>query len=105
MVTLAGTSDWLLIIVMIMGLMVEDRYISRPAIVTNTISIFIVTTQHWNSAGWVLQGYAVLGLFFGLIAFLSYLTQKSLDSDFYRLTFFLYHTFTATLYVFIAGLL
>ena len=49
--SLASSSDWLLIIVMIMGLMVEDRYISRPAIVADTISIFIVTTQHWDSAG------------------------------------------------------
>ena len=47
MVSLASASDWLLLIIMLMSLLVEERYLSRPGIVANTISIFIATAHHW----------------------------------------------------------
>ena len=105
MVSLASASDWLLLIVMFLSLDVEDKYLSRPAIVANTISVFITTAHHWDAAGWLLQFYSVLGLPIGFTALVSYLTQKSLDSDFYRFTFIVYHTFLVGLYVILAGII
>jgi formate-dependent nitrite reductase membrane component NrfD len=104
MVSLASASDWLLVMPIILSLLVEDRYLSRPAIVTNTVSIFISTAHHWNSAGWFLQTYSVLGLLIGVTAFISYLASQKLKSEFYRAVFYPYHTIVAIIYVFVAGL-
>ena len=104
MVSLASASDWLLVLPMIISIFAEDRYLSRPSLVANTVSIFIATAHHWDSAGWFLQTYSVLGLLIGVTAFFSYLSSQSLRSEFYRAVFYPYHTFVAIIYVFVAGL-
>ncbi len=104
MVSLASASDWLLVMPKILSLLVEDRYLSRPAIVTNTVSIFIATAHNWNSAGWFLQTYSVLGLLIGVTAFISYVVSQKLKSEFYEAVFYPYHTIVAIIYVFVAGL-
>ena len=103
MVSIGSASEWLLILPIILSLLVEDKYLSRPAIVTNTVSIFIATAQHWASAGWFLQAYSVIGLLIGITAFLSYLVSQSLRSEFYEAVFYPYHTVIATIYVVVAG--
>src|SRR5438128_1898966 len=99
MVSIASASDWLLVFPMILSLFAEDRYLARPSIVANTMSIFIATAHHWDSAGWFLQTYSVLGLLIGVTAFFSYLASQSLRSEFYKAVFYPYHTFVAILYV------
>src|SRR3989442_10999576 len=104
MVSIGSASEWLLILPIILSLLVEDRYLSRPAIVANTVSIFIATAQHWDSFGWFLQTYSVLGLLIGVTAFFSYLASQSLKSEFYKAVFYPYHTIVAIIYVAVAGL-
>jgi H+/Cl- antiporter ClcA len=86
-----------------MSFAAEKHYVSRVSVASNTFSIFISTAHHWNSALWPLQLYASMGLILGLVAFFSYMTQKSLRSDYYETVWWFYNTVIATVYVSIAG--
>jgi H+/Cl- antiporter ClcA len=88
-----------------MSFAAEKHYVSRTSVASNTFSIFIATAHHWDSAPWPLQFYASLGLILGLIAFVSYVTQKSLRTDYYETVWWFYNTVVATIYVFVAGFL
>ena len=55
--------DWSFLAVLLLSLKVEKWYVSRPAIVANTVSIFVSTVHHWDSVPVFLQGYAVVGVF------------------------------------------
>jgi len=105
MVSIASLSDWLLVLVIVMGLMVEKHYVGRSSIVANTVSIFMATAHHWDSIPWPFQVYSSIGLFFCAVAFLSYLFEAKAPSDFYFYAWVLYNSVVATIYVVLAGFL
>lgn len=41
--------DWSFLTVLLLSLKVERSYVSSPAIVANTVSIFVSTVHHWDS--------------------------------------------------------
>ena len=94
----------MLIPLIIISLFAEDRFLSRPTMVANAFSIFIATAHDWGPAGWLLQTYATLGLLIGITAFFSYMLKQRLTTDYYRFSFYMYHTIIALIYVFVAGL-
>src|SRR2546428_8793183 len=103
MVSVASLSDWLFILIIVMSIKAEKHYVSRASRLANTIAIFSSTAHHWDIAPWPLQWYSSIGLFFGGLAFLSYMWGSKMDPDFYWVTWILYNSIIATLYVLIAG--
>ena len=70
----------------IVGLLVEKEFISRPTLFANTMALnvylAIVGTTLWYFA-W----YSNIGLIFGFIAIISYAQKESLPSLFYNIGF------------------
>ena len=78
---------------MLMAFLVEEHYISSGSIVANTVGMFVAIAPHWDTTrSWlgVLDGFSIfhayllVGLIFGAIAFISYATERSTPSEFYR---------------------
>ena len=78
----------------------ERNFTGRPSIVANTASMFITVAPYWDATrGWLnvfglsfFHAYLLLGLPVGAIAFLSYVSDESLSSDFYTLGWVLYNS-------------
>jgi hypothetical protein len=105
MVSIASLTDWMFILIVAMSLKGETRFVSRASIVANTVSIFSATAHHWDVIPWPFQAYAVIGLAFWAIAFLSYMWGSSVDYRFYDSAWWLYNTVFATIHVVAAGFL
>ena len=46
---MANVLDWSFLTVLLLSLKVERSYVSSPAIVANTVSVFVSTVHHWDS--------------------------------------------------------
>jgi hypothetical protein len=79
-----ATFDLLLI-----GFLVEKRYVSRPATFANTLALNAHTYQQPFAPEWLIW-YANIGLLVGGVAILSYATEESLSESFYEVTLRLY---------------
>lgn len=87
----------------------ERHYTGRVSLVSNTASIFVAIAPHWTATRTWLSFYGLpmfpyyvaLGLFFGVIAFLSYFTKTKVKSRFYVLAWVLYNSFFAGLVCFL----
>lgn len=74
---------------LIIGLLVEKRYVSRPATFATVLALNAHTYLQPFPPNWLVW-YANLGLIVGAIAILSYAAEESLPQDFYTLTLLLY---------------
>lgn len=74
---------------LIIGFLVEKRYVSRPATFANVLALNAHTYLRPFPPNWLVW-YANLGLIVGAIAILSYAAEESLSEDFYTLTLLLY---------------
>ena len=90
----------------------ESHYTGRVSIVANVVSMFVAVAPFWDqTSGWLNIGgfplfhaYLFVGLIFGTIAFLSYIADESVESDFYTAAWFLYNSAIAGLVCFIAAI-
>ena len=81
----------LLIMPMVMAFFVEEHYISRVSIVSNTAGMFVAVAPRWGETrSWLMfmgfpifHIYLLVGLVFAVIAFLGYTTDQSQPSEFY----------------------
>src|SRR3989442_7365350 len=81
----------LLIMPMVMAFFVEEHYISRVSIVSNTAGMFVAVAPHWSETrSWLMFSgfpifhiYLLVGLIFAVVAFLGYTTGESQPSEFY----------------------
>ena len=95
----------LLLFPIITAFAAEKHYTGRVSLVSNTASMFVAIAPHWNETrSWlsfyglpVLHYYLVLGLIFGTVAFLSYLTKTKVEAGYYKLAWALYNSFFAGL--------
>lgn len=71
------------------GVVIERHYISRVTAFTNALALIThVATQ--SNVGFWFGVYADLGLFMGLAGMIAYLTEKSLPTEYYLVSLFLY---------------
>ena len=101
-----------LIAPIILAFKAESHYVGRAAIVANSVSMFVAVAPYWNyTYSWVningfpfFQLYVVVGLFFGFIAFISYIFQESVDTSFYKVSFVLYNSVVAGIVCLVAAI-
>lgn len=101
----------LFIFPIIMAILTETHYTGRVSIVANTVSMFAAVAPFWdqtrswlNVGGFALfHAYLLLGLGFGTIAFVSYLSDASMDSDFYFASWCLFNSVIAALVCFVCA--
>jgi hypothetical protein len=102
-----------LLLPIILALKAEKRYTARASILANTVGMFVAVAPYWDATrSWVsIQGfplfhaYVLLGLVFGLIAFLSYILEVSQEEEFYLFTFLLYNSVIAGIVCFVAAII
>jgi len=103
--------DLLLFLVILSALRSEilRGFTGRPSLVANTISIFISYTEHgyrispivynkWLGLirlGDFMYGYVLVGICCGFIAFLSYMFEKPMKTEFYTATWICYNSIFA----------
>lgn len=101
-----------LLIPMAIAFKAEQHYVSRVSIVTNTTGMFAAIAPHWDATrSWlmvsgipVFHAYLLAGLFFGIIAFLSYMIEEPAPSEFYDITWGFYNSVFGVFVCFIATL-
>jgi hypothetical protein len=74
---------------LVIGLVVEKQYVSRPATFANVLALNTHIYQQVYSPEWLIW-YANIGLAAGAIAMSSYAAKESLPEDFYQATMLLY---------------
>ncbi|WP_254538715.1 hypothetical protein [Halomarina litorea] len=84
----------------VIGLLVERHYISRPSIFANTIALNVHFYQNPIFEP-LLVWYANIGLVFGAIAMLTYLMDERLPSSYYELAMLVYSSIPAALVIFL----
>lgn len=67
-----------------LGLLVEKKYISRPAIWANVAAINVHLFEYPFVEGWLVW-YANIGIIVALLAFFTYATEESLPGWYYTL--------------------
>ena len=67
-----------------LGLLVEKKYISRPAIWANVAAINVHLFEYPVVEGWLVW-YANIGIIVALLAFFTYATEESLPGWYYTL--------------------
>ena len=72
------------IALLLLGLLVEKRYISRPAIWANVAAINVHLYEYPAVDGWLVW-YANIGIVVALLALFTYATDESLPSWYYTL--------------------
>jgi ABC-type transport system involved in cytochrome c biogenesis permease subunit len=100
-----------LILPIILALKAEKHYVGRASILANTVGMFVSVAPYWDATrSWLnirgfplFHAYILLGLVFGLIAFLSYIFEVSQEGDFYMFTFVLYNSVIAGIVCFVAS--
>ncbi|MHA1874288.1 MAG: hypothetical protein ACTSVB_09245 [Candidatus Heimdallarchaeaceae archaeon] len=70
-------------------------FTGRSALVANTVSIFTAGAINWQILPTWFQMYALIGILFGVIAFATYITNTSLPTIFYKITFYAYNSIFA----------
>lgn len=101
-----------LLIPMALAFKAEAHYVSRVSIVTNTTGMFAAIAPHWDETRtwFMISGipffhlYLLVGLGFGMIAFLSYMGESSQSSSFYNASWVLFNSVVGILVCFIASL-
>jgi len=86
-----------------MAFKAEKHYVGRSSILSNTVGMFASVAPYWDETSYRLNirgfpffhAYVMLGLVFGLIAFVSYLLEASEDTDFYVIAWLLYNSVIA----------
>jgi len=102
-----------LLLPIILALKAEKHYVGRASILANTVGMFVSVAPYWDvTRSWLnirgfplFHAYVLLGLVFGLIAFLSYILEVSQEGDFYFLTFILYNSVIAGIVCFVAAII
>jgi hypothetical protein len=102
----------LLILPIIMALKAEKHYVARTSILANTVGMFVAVAPYWdvtwswlNIRGFPLfHAYVLIGLVFGLIAFLSYMLEVRQEAEFYTITWLLYNSAIATFVCLVAAI-
>ena len=102
----------LLIMPMVMALLVEQHYISRVSIVSNTAGMFVAVAPHWSQTrSWLVLSvypifhvYLLVGLIFAVIAFLGYTTDQSQPSEFYWVCWVFFNSFISGFVCFVMAM-
>jgi len=96
----------------IMAFKAEKYYVARTSILANTVGMFVAVAPYWDiTRSWVnVNGislfhiYVLVGLIFGLWAFLSYVAGSSQDEEFYEFTWYFYNSVIAGIVCFVAAI-
>ena len=94
-----------IITLLLVGLAVEAHYVSRIALFTNSMALLIFFSRKEVVSGlptFLVTLYVLIGLIMGLIGFLSYISDESLPSEYYDVTFVFYNSFTVGLIMLLA---
>jgi len=78
---------------------ISRGFTGRPSLVANTSSILAVAGPYWVSLPVYIQWWVLIGVPICIIAFLSYITEISLPTEFYKITWFLYNSAFAALFI------
>lgn len=101
-----------LVLPIIMAFKAEKHYVARTSILANTVGMFVAVAPYWDiTRSWVNIGgyslfhaYVLLGLIFGLIAFLSYVLEITQKEEFYWLTWVFYNSVLAGIVCLVAAI-
>lgn len=102
-----------LILPIIMAFKAEKHYVGRVSILSNTVGMFVAVAPYWDTtSSWLnirgfplFHAYVLIGLVFGLIAFLSYLSGSRQESEFYVTAWLLYNSAIAGIVCLVATVL
>jgi len=78
-------------------------FTGRPSLVANTSSILAVAGPFWGSLPVYIHWWVLIGVPVCIIAFLSYVTEISLPTEFYSITWILYNSAFAAVFILLAG--
>lgn len=82
----------------VLGLLVEKHYVSRPSVFANTIAVNIHFYQNPPFEPLPIW-YANIGLVFGALAIFSYGAEESLPGGFYKTSLLVYSSLPAALVI------
>jgi hypothetical protein len=110
---LANHYQLFLILPIILALKTEKHYVGRAAILANTVGMFVAVAPKWDvTFAWLniggfpfFQVYVLIGLMFGFIAFLSYMSGGKMEGDFYVFSFLLYNSVIAGIVCLVASII
>lgn len=92
-------STYLAVLTMLLlGLGVEDYYVSRPAVLANTVAL-LVHVEEYTVIGLVPFVYTVFGLIFGIGGFVAYIFDRPLPESYYEISYFLYSSAPVALFI------
>lgn len=102
---LIAHSSYLLLLVIFAAIKQEIKkgFTGRVSLMANTASIFTVAGPIWANLPWYLQLWALFGIPIGIIAFLTYMTDTSLPSEFYFITWLVYNSVFAFGFIVLFG--
>jgi len=102
-----------LLLPIVLAFKAEKYYIGRAAILANTVGMFAAVAPKWDATfSWLNIGgfplfpvYVLVGLMFGFIAFLSYMSGGKMEGDFYVFSFILFNSVVAGIVCFVAAII
>ncbi len=74
---------------LIIGYLVEKKYVSRPATFANVLALNTHAYQQQFPAEWLIW-YANIGLLIGVVAISSYAVEEPLPGSFYDISYWIY---------------
>lgn len=105
--------QFFLILPIVMAFKVEKHYVARTSILANTVGMFVAVAPYWDvTRSWLsVRGvslfhvYVLVGLIFGIWAFVSYMWGSSQNEEFYEFTWIFYNSAIAAIVCLVATVL
>jgi len=103
----------ILLLPIVMAFNAEKYHVARTSILTNTVSMFVAVAPFWDAArSWLnvreislFHAYVLLGLIFGMWAFLSYMLGSREDEGFYEFSWWFFNSGIAAFVCLVAAVL
>jgi len=92
-----------LLLPIILAFKAEKHYTARASILANTVGMFVAVAPYWDvTRSWInvngislFHVYVLVGLIFGMWAFVSYVWGSSQNEEFYDFTWYFYNSVIA----------
>lgn len=96
-----------------MAFKAEKYYVARTSILANTVGMFVAVAPYWDiTRSWInvngislFHVYVLVGLVFGIWAFVSYVGGSSQNEEFYEFTWVFYNSVIAGIVCLVAAII